>query len=334
MLKTKLIYNPHAGEKKHFFSGAKPQLLQEVHDLLNKYEIKFDDSPTLKLGDARRLAREAVEQGYERVIVAGGDGTVGEVASGLIGSKTVLAILPLGTFMNVAHMLSIPLDLESAVMVIKMGNVHSVDIGEVISLEDERVEGKIARESNYFLESVGIGFEADFQKFFLNFEKHRWQSFVQLLKDTRSFYNTPLQIEFDGQKKMESKAQIVMISNGPSMGANLAVAPEAKLNDHLLTITLYKISKKELLWHLLRLKMPGHKFYAAAVKDNPKIKSYTATSVKITSSSSRPVDADARIFGHTPIAVKIKPGAIKAVVGFVGLKQESAMLKKEIYISA
>jgi diacylglycerol kinase (ATP) len=165
MLKTKLIYNPRAGAKKRIFSRSNPLLLQDISALLDKYEIEFDAAPILKPGDARRLAREAAEQGYEQLIVAGGDGTIGEAATGLIGSKTALGLLPLGTYMNVARMLSIPFNLEGAVMVIKMGNVRSIDIGEILSLEEERVDGKIAHEENYFLESVGIGLEADFQKF-------------------------------------------------------------------------------------------------------------------------------------------------------------------------
>lgn len=332
MVKTKLIYNPHAGSKRHIFSGANPILLQDIYALLYKYEIEFDASSITKPGDARRLAREAAEQGYQHLIVAGGDGTVGEAATGLVGTDTALAILPLGTYMNVAHMLSIPINLESAVMVIKMGNVRSIDAGEIISLQAERVDGKIAHEENYFLESVGIGLEADFQKFTSSFSQHRWQSVIQFVKDMRSFYTTPLNIELDENRTIETRAQLVMISNSPYMGASLSVAPTAKLNDHVLTLTTYKMSKKELLWHIMRLKIASRGFFSYVFKYNPEIKTYTSTFIKITSKKIRPVEADARIFGHTPISVKIKPGAIKVIVGFTSSKKDSAMLEKKIYI--
>lgn len=333
MLKTKLIYNPRAGAKKHIFSGSNPMLLQDIQALLDKYEIEFDSDPIIKPGDARRLAAEAVEQGYQQLIVAGGDGTVGEAATGLIGSQTALGILPLGTYMNVARMLSIPFNLESAVIVIKMGNIRSIDVGEIVALEEERVDGKVAREENYFLESVGIGLEADFQKFFLSFNKRRWQSLIQLVKDTRSFYKMPLKIELDGARIIESKSHIVMISNGPCMGANLSVAPASKLNDHVLKITLYKMSKRELFWHIVRLKVSNSRFYTYNFKHNPDIQTYTSTTVKITSKKTRPVDADARIFGQTPISVKVKPKALRVMVGFAEAKKESALLEKKVYIS-
>ena len=332
MPKTKLIYNPHAG------SGNKTMLLQDIYALLYKYEIEFDAAPTQKPGDARRIAREAAAEGYERILVAGGDGTVGEAANGLIGSNVALGILPLGTYMNVARMLSIPFDLESAIMVIKMGNMRTIDVGEILYLEEERVDGKVAREANYFLESVGIGLSADLQKFFLNYKQHKWKTLIQLAEDMRSFYKAPLKVELDKNRIIESKSQIVMISNGPYMGAGLSVAHSSKLNDHLLTVTMYKMSKKELLWYLLRLKIASRglnsKHLTYAFKHNPDIQTYTSTSVKITAKKSRPRDADARIFGQTPISVTVKPNALKVIVGFAESKKDSALLEKKTYIRA
>ncbi|MFA6105802.1 MAG: YegS/Rv2252/BmrU family lipid kinase [Patescibacteria group bacterium] len=334
MAKIKLIYNPHAGSKKHIFARTNFLLLQDIYALLYKYEIDFDTSPILKEGDARRLAREAASDGYEYVIVAGGDGTVGEAATGLVGSNTALAILPLGTYMNVAKMLSIPLNLESAVMVIKMGNIRSIDVGEVISLKEEQVDGKAAREANYFLESVGIGIEADFQNFLLTYKKNRWHSIVELVKGMKSFYNAPLSIELDNDRIIESKAQLIMISNGPFMGANLSVAPTSKLNDHVLKVTIYKMTNKKLLWHIFKLKMTKQGSYLRSHNLNPAIQTYTSTFVNIKSKKTRPVDADARIYGETPISVKVRPGALKVIVGFAGSKKDSALLEKNVYIKA
>lgn len=332
MVKTKLLYNPHAGSKKHIFSGTNPLLLEDIYGLLYKYEIEFDAASIVKPGDARRLAREAAAEGYQRLIVAGGDGTVAEAATGLIDSSTALGILPLGTYMNVARMLSIPFNLESAVMVVKMGNIRSIDVGEILSLEEERVDGKVAREANYFLESVGIGLEADLQKYFSSTHRNRWRAIVQLLKDMRSFYTTPLTIELDGKRTVTSKAHLVMISNSPYSGASLSVAPSSKLNDHTLTITTYKMSKKELLWHMLRLKMARSGFDSYVYKNHPDIHTYTSTSVIVSAKKKRPVDADARIFGETPIAVTVKPSSLKVIVGFPASKKESAMLEKKTYI--
>ena len=85
--KYKLIFNPRAGLKRGFlFQRNSKFYLEQVKFLLEKYQIEVDFSPTRKPGHAVDLAREAVRDGYKVVLVAGGDGTVGEVASGLIGS--------------------------------------------------------------------------------------------------------------------------------------------------------------------------------------------------------------------------------------------------------
>ncbi len=321
MSKTKFIYNPKAGDKRALFSKKKPDLLlHAIHRLFKKYEIEFDEAPTKGPGDGRRLAAEASKEGYDTVIVAGGDGTVGEVANGLIGTDVALGILPLGTFMNVARMLSIPFDLEQAVMVIKMRNTRMIDAGEVVSIEGER-----PGEPSYFLESASIGIEADFQQEFLAWERGDRAALGRFLKGMGQFYRSPLKVDLDDGRSFESRAHVIMVSNGPYADAAMPVAPSAKLNDHMLTIRRYHMSKVQLLQHVLRLKVSG------AYK-NTDIETYTSTSVRITSRSPRPVHADARIFGDTPMLIKIRPNALKVIAGYPDSPQDSALLAKNVYL--
>lgn len=322
MSKTKFIYNPKAGVKRHFFSRKEPgTLLHSIHDLLRKYEIEFDEAPVKKPGDTHRLAAEAADEGFDTVIVAGGDGTVGEAANGLIGTDVALGILPLGTFMNVARMLNIPFDLEAAVMLIKMRNARLIDVGEIVSIEGERPD-----EPTYFLESAGIGIEADFQNEFLAWERGDRAALGRFLKNLSPFYRSPLKVELDEGRTFESRAHAIMISNGPYAGAGINVAPSAKLNDHLLTIRRYHMSKLELLRHILHLKIFG-------TYKNPKIEHFTSTTVRVSSQSPRPVHADARVFGKTPISIKIRPNALKVITGYPDSSKDSALIAKKIYIS-
>jgi len=326
MIKTKLIYNPHAGGKWPSFFHDPATRLEDIRDLLKKYEIDFDESPTTAPGDVLKLARAAAKAGYDRVLVAGGDGTVGEAANGLIGTDTALGIMPLGTYMNVARMLSIPLNLEQAVAVIKMGNVRSIDVGEIVSLEEELVDGKSVNEPWYFLESVGIGLEADYQKKYLSWKQGHWKAIFGLIKDMRRFYSVPLHIELDEERSFDSHSHIIMISNGPYMGAGLAIAGTAKLNDHTFTIHRYRMSKISLLLHIMRIKLFGR-------QNNPDVVTYTSKHVRVTSSERRPVDADARVFGKTPVSLSIKPNALKIIVGFPNVPRDSAMLSKKTILS-
>ena len=77
------------------------------------------------------LVREALRKGTFAVVAAGGDGTVSAVASGLVGSKTPLGVVPVGTLNHFAKDMHIPLDAEGAVQTIAAGRIRAVDVGEV-----------------------------------------------------------------------------------------------------------------------------------------------------------------------------------------------------------
>src|SRR4051812_6102098 len=92
--KIALIFNPYAGKKKNFLSLARGKLtaLEDIKDLLKQYQISAEYWPTKYPGHATVLAKVAAQKKYNLVISAGGDGTVGETANGLIHSSTTLAI--------------------------------------------------------------------------------------------------------------------------------------------------------------------------------------------------------------------------------------------------
>ena len=92
-------------------------------------------SPSFKIIDRNAgpadLARDAVKQGFKTVVACGGDGTVGAVASALVGTDTALGVIPAGTLNHFAKDLGIPLDFLSAAQVISSGKTTQVDVGQV-----------------------------------------------------------------------------------------------------------------------------------------------------------------------------------------------------------
>src|SRR5919198_152854 len=94
-----LIFNPNAGQKLGLSTNAAGA--DDFQAALRAERIPFEPRPTERAGHATELARQAVGQGRELVIAAGGDGTVNEVAQGLAGADTVLGLMPLGSIMNV-----------------------------------------------------------------------------------------------------------------------------------------------------------------------------------------------------------------------------------------
>ena len=100
-----------------------------IIDALRGLGYDVDERETQGVGDATRLAREAVEQGLDLVCAIGGDGTVNETINGLAGTEVPLAIVPTGTVNVLAMELGIPLDPPDAVKLLEVGTVSWIDLG-------------------------------------------------------------------------------------------------------------------------------------------------------------------------------------------------------------
>src|SRR6266542_3486663 len=107
--KAALIYNPQAGAKRRMFPPAtQPVTLEDIKNLLQQYEIPVEFFPTEYPGHATEIAKSLAKKKYRLILAAGGDGTFSEVVTGLVNTDVVLGFIPIGSFMNIAKMLSIP----------------------------------------------------------------------------------------------------------------------------------------------------------------------------------------------------------------------------------
>jgi len=306
-----LIFNPNAGVKRNM--GKKSTNLEEIESLLNQYQIPFELTPTKKPGDAEIFAREAAKKGAKTVLVAGGDGTVGEAASGLVGTNTELGIIPIGSFMNTAKMLSVPFDLEKAVAVIKIGRVRKIDVGVVQELSDSK------KQKHYFLESAGIGLEAIFHKHFGKFEKGNKKELIAIVKSFFNYDKFESKIFLD-DREIEVKTHLITVSNGPLSGASLNMSPLSKLNDHRLTVSVYKMSKFQIVNFLFNT-------LSKQFLIHPQISSFQAQKVRIETKPKIRIHADSRFFSQTPVEFTILPSALSAISGFPK-EEDTSLLKR------
>ncbi len=144
---ARLIYNPTSGTNPRQHPSLKAIVgLLRTHGIRAKVAIKTSGK------FAREAAKAATAKNEELVIAAGGDGTVEDVASQLVGTHTALGILPIGTMNNVARSLGIPLDLNDACALLGAGSTRRVDVGHIMGDEKRDVE--------YFLETAGLGLTA------------------------------------------------------------------------------------------------------------------------------------------------------------------------------
>lgn len=310
--KIKFIYNPKAGKKRNFFSSKNKISIEKVKNLFKKYDLSIDTFPTRKPFHATELARNAKKEGYEMVVVAGGDGTINEAANGLVTSSIPLGIVPLGTFMNIAKMLSIPTDIEKAVELIKIKRIRKIDMGVV-----SKMNGDILEDPYYFIETSGIGIDAPIQKEGKKLEKGNLFSLFKSILHIVYFRPSKIKIMAD-KKEYSFESNLVQVANGPYTGAGLKMAPDAKLNDQFLTVVIYQAEKIKLITYMLNLLLRKK-------TDRRKIKTIKAKKVVVTTKSPLSVHADACMFGKTPVSFYIKPACLNVICGFADSKETSSL---------
>ena len=138
-----IVFNPVAGRRR-------AQLLWRVLDVLVANGIRIDLAETAGPGHAETLARSAAQAGKTLVVAAGGDGTIAEVANGLMGSATRLGVIPLGTANVLANELGLPFA-PGAV-------AHALAFGRTRPLWPGLASGPGG--SRLFVQMLGVGFDA------------------------------------------------------------------------------------------------------------------------------------------------------------------------------
>ncbi len=140
-----LIYNPSAG-------GIRERLLKDAISILESPGCRVTALPTTGPNSAAAVAREAIRAKADLIIAAGGDGTINEVANGVVGSDVPFAVLPAGTANVLAHELGLPLRIDLAARLLENCVPERISVGAL------RAEGFAA--PRYFLTMAGIGLDA------------------------------------------------------------------------------------------------------------------------------------------------------------------------------
>ena len=235
-MKVRAILNPRAGLAAHRALEAVRRGRPSWKDL----EVEVTRGP----GDARRLAREAAAAGAELVLSVGGDGTLNEVAWGMLGSSAALGIVPVGSGNGLARTLGIPLDVGRALLALEHAVPRRVDVGWL----NERP----------FLNVAGAGFDgtvgAAFHHRGRNGGRRGIVTYVRLgLAHCLSYRARRLRIEAGGDR-IETVAFLVAFLNGRQYGGGAVIAPRAHLDDGRIELVVIEDAPRlELLLNAPRL---------------------------------------------------------------------------------
>jgi YegS/Rv2252/BmrU family lipid kinase len=218
--RSALIYNPTAGRQRH------AQVLDAVLAALRRGGFEVEPVPTAGPGQATGLAREQAAAGAETVIAFGGDGTVREVAAGLLGTETALGILPGGTVNLLALALGLPPHPVEAAALLGRLQVQQLDVG---------LAGEVP-----FLMMVSAGLDASVLAVLDLRLKHRFGKPAIVAQGIQEWWRYPyprFEVIADGEP---FDASFVAVSNIPYYGGNFALAPGARPHDGRLDLVLFQ----------------------------------------------------------------------------------------------
>lgn len=213
-----LIINPISG------TAAKAGIEEMASARLAPLGITLEPRYTTCSGDATRLAREAVEKGYQAVLAAGGDGTINEAARALCGSNVPLGIIPAGSGNGLARHVAIPIDPEMSLDVIAARHVEAVDYGTV--------------NDNPFFCTMGVGFDAAVSHRFARQSRRGKMMYLKSAIDEYANYRPEQYTLSCNGDIITDRAFLVAVANASQYGNNAYIAPQASITDGLLDVTI------------------------------------------------------------------------------------------------
>lgn len=296
--RAKLIANPGSGT-----SSDRGKLIEQVTRSLKDLGIKVDVVVAKPKEKAIPIARRAVKDGYKLIIAMGGDDTIEAIIRGMAGSKTRLAMIPVGTANNLAKSLGIPEDPQQACELIADGNVRKLDMGQVRVGKGKKLP---------FFELVIMGIGAAIYPDALNASKGKkpLASLKGAIQTIISHESKPkVTVALDKESSVSVESMLAIVSNVPLIGPNMLVDPDASMEDGLLDVSLFpNFSKAELLAYIRKTMTADE-----ANAEDGKIQRYRARKITIKSKPKLEAMADGVMLGKGKVKIKVLPGALRVI---------------------
>jgi diacylglycerol kinase (ATP) len=286
-----VVFNPAAGVRR-------VNRLWRVLDVLMANGIHIELAETHRPGHAEALAREAALLGAPIVVAAGGDGTIAEVANGLLGSSARLGVIPLGTANVMAHELALPFEPRAVAAALAFGRTRLLWPGLARGTNGARL----------FVQMLGVGFDAQVvhrlpARLKRGFGRGAYA--LQALRELACYCYSPIHIYLDGK---ETQAFSVVVSKGRLYGGSFLLAPSACPAEPGFSVVLFDKSG-----------IGAPLLYGAALPFGllcrmPGVRQVRARQIELMGNVVLPAQADGDPAGWTPISITDAPAAIPVVV--------------------
>ncbi|MBM3276620.1 MAG: diacylglycerol kinase family lipid kinase [Candidatus Handelsmanbacteria bacterium] len=282
-----LIANPAAG-------GGRGRRLAEraARELGPAVDLRLTQAP----GHAQELARQALKEGCQRLVVLGGDGTLHEVLPALAHTQVPLGLLPCGTGNDLARALGVPRNLDQALGLLRRGRPSSIDLaraGEAL-----------------FCTVAAFGFDAQISEAMrqgqIPFSGTAGYLYATLGHLSRF---TPLQVRLEGEfGGFEGQVLLVATANTRSYGGGMKIAPAANPRDGKLEVCIVReLPRRQVLALLPRLFWGDHVHHQA-------VRIERTAWLRLHSAQPQLLHADGEPLAHTPLTIEALPRALQVVL--------------------
>jgi diacylglycerol kinase (ATP) len=301
---TKAIVNPVAGS--HSVTKDWENIQGRIQQAGLEFDVEFTEYP----GHAAEIARESIKNGYRCLLAVGGDGTINEVANGILFSEnpgnTILGVVNEGTANAFKMSLGLGEERTDLGLSWKTHRPVKIDVGMI----NCQRQGKQAK--HYFVNEVSVGLPAEVVRKW-NHIPGSYSKKLNLLMRTITGYltlinskNKRLNIEIVNNTET-GRFCTVVIANGKYFADGMIIAPNATLDDGLLdSIMIGDIS----MYDLIKIRP---KLYDGTHIHHEKFKETKVSEISIESEEKLIIEADGDIVGEGPVSIRVVPSALNVL---------------------
>ena len=303
-----VIVNPHSA------SGATRERWSGIASDIRTHFGPFNVAFTKSRGDGANLARRGVESGRRLIIACGGDGTINEVANGILesGEDVELGILPSGTGGDFRRSIDIPQGTREAARALKTGDTKRIDVGRVTFHDHDGREV-----SRYFLNVSSVGLAASIIERVKTSSPANWLP-IQGLRGKASFALSTLQevfgieyatvrVRIDDSEERGLNTINFCVANARYFGGGMLIAPDAKLDDGQFDV----VNIGDL--GTMKVLLNAHRLYLGTHVNLPEVRVRRARRIEISAADPKceiHLETDGELPGRLPAVYEIVPRAL------------------------
>lgn len=300
------IVNPVAGKGKGLTDWP------IISKLLRDNKISFDFAFSEKKFHAIELTVEAINNGYRKIIVVGGDGTIHEVVNGIFiqqaapSVEVLISVIAVGTGNDWIRMFGIPTKYTEAIRALSEGHSFLQDIGKVSFYKSNYPQHR------YMANVSGVGFDAFVNKKYNSLKdrgkKGKWLYIFSTLRAVFKYHSTRVKVFVDNERVADQPIYSATIGIGKYNGGGMLQTPDAIPDDGLFDLTLIrKMSKFSVLLNFKSL-------YNGKIYNLPKVSLNRGKKIRIESNPEIAIEIDGEALGYSPFEFEMINKGIRIVV--------------------